>query len=105
MMSCKGFLVPDDERRPRITAKQARGVSKAVEAAITNAIDNAGLAVDLGALVRRVITEALDAYPVDRSCVTCDFLQGSTCAHWKQEVPSSAIGDGCDHHQEHGAPF
>lgn len=51
------------------------------------------------------VTQALDSYPTDRSCHTCDLLHGSTCLRWGEEVPSQALETGCDGHQTDGAPF
>ena len=108
MMSCKGFLSPDPNRRPRMTAKHKAAVLKAVAAGFDHWIDKTelgGMAEPLAKSSQAIVEAAFDAYPTDRSCRTCDFLAGTTCQHWNQEVPADAIEAGCDKHKEQGTPF
>lgn len=106
--SLKGFLVRCGKSGlRRMTASQKRGVHTAVDAAFDNLIDNGGAELDVIQLARRVAHEAIEAYPADRSCFSCDFLAGETfCNKWNKAAPDvDALEDGCDHHQTHGAPF
>jgi len=114
MMSAKGFLHQSSPTAwPRMTAEQKSEVLRAMNSVLDHA--NADLRVGPGeapmldwfelGLAREVVRMALDRYPVDRSCVTCDFYCGTTCVHWQAEVPAGAVDAGCDQHADSGAPF
>ena len=109
MISAKGFLEPGPDRRPRMTVDQRAAVLDAMSAARNYLIDQGLTPVERAGLTyaELVIAGALDIYPVDRSCRTCDYLHGGEdhCVHWKQNVPACAIEAGCDQHQKHDAPF
>ena len=105
MMSCKGFLSPDPSGRLRMTRKHTQAVEKAFKAAIDHAVDQHHLEPDLGAVIRRLGANALEDYPRDRSCHTCDFLHNRTRRHWEQDVPCDALDAGCDKHREQGVTF
>lgn len=108
MMSCKGFLNPDKNRRPRMTAKHKAAIFKALSAARDHEVDAGTLnEVQRQGLIyaELFISSAIADYPTDRSCHTCDHFHGTTCKHYAQEVPDDAAEAGCDHHREHGTPF
>lgn len=108
MMSCQGFLTPGPDRRPRMTKKHKVAVFKAVQAAIDHMIDkrqNSVIETNAIHFAIDIMTEALEYYPADRSCFTCDWFHGRQCVHWNDTVPDSAIEAGCDKHKEQGAPF
>lgn len=108
LMSSKGFLAKDTNRRPRMTLKQRGAVLDALSAARDHYLDTGELSpVEKAGLsyAELVIAKALDAYPQDKSCHTCDFLDGVRCIQWNQEPPSEALEKGCEHWQDHGAPF
>lgn len=109
MISTKGFLSPGPDRRPRMTAKHKAAILKAVRAALDHWMESAELGQITAALresTSSVIEAAMLRYPTDRSCHTCDFFSTARmCLHWKQEVPADAVEAGCDHHQQHGAPY
>lgn len=108
MMSTKGFLSPDPDRRPRMTHRHKFAITKAVAAIFAHWVDKTsvgGMASPLAKSTMAMVAAAMEVYPEDRSCHTCDHFQGTTCAHWRQEVPPAAVEAGCDEHREHGAPF
>lgn len=55
--------------------------------------------------MRAQLEVLLQAVPDDRSCHTCDYLRDGYCLQWKADVPSSALGDGCQEWKDEGAPF
>ena len=101
MMSNKGFLTPNADKLPRMTVKQKAAVEKAVTAVLDHYVR-----LDKTASLSMVVA-ALESYPTDRSCHTCDYLDpGGYCDHWKVKPPDAdALEAGCDHHQDHAAPF
>ena len=56
-------------------------------------------------VMRAQLEVLLQAVPDDRSCHTCDYLRDGYCLQWKADVPSSALGDGCQEWKDEGAPF
>lgn len=103
----KGFLRQDDPNAaPRMTRKQKDQVLRGVRAACDLADQQMGpLNVGLFACGADTVARALEVYPDDRSCYTCDHLHGLTCQVWKEEPPPSARETGCNQHQEDGVPF
>ncbi len=116
MTSWKGFLQsPGPDSTPRMTARQQHALLDALVAVRDHALkeDDPPLsAVErMGlAYAEAVIATAFTTYPNDRSCWTCDFLDSRHhsshyCRHYHQDVPAEYLDRGCDHHQDHGAPF
>lgn len=107
MISPKGFLEPNANNRPRMTAAQGYHVLKATQAALDLAIDDQEIDKALGALVKQTVTTALSGYPQDRSCFTCDFYTtDNVCLHYHQDIPADHLESGCDQHKdESGTPF
>lgn len=104
MMSSKGFLTPGPDRRPRMTAKHKAAIGTALNALFDYWVDRTDMP-GMADATRAVLADALETYPTDRSCLTCDFLSGVTCLHWKEVIPAEAIEAGCDEHAEDAAPF
>ena len=113
MHSVKGFLSPAGPTRPhRLTESQrdavVRAVTIAVERQTRQLPDQDGtprLHREALAFAQKFVIDALRNYPLDRSCLSCDFERDSYCLHWKQPIPTTSLDGGCDHHQVHGAPF
>lgn len=105
MRSSRGFLARRSDGGLRMTASQIESVRRGVDEAINQR--HGDESADVLALVDRVVLEALNGYPTDRSCETCDLFvsEGRHCMQWKAEVPVNAIDAGCKHWQDHGAPF
>lgn len=113
MNSAKGFLASRGEGLPpRMTGKQQIAILDALIAVrdeFNRTHPPSTMADGEGRRgAEAVITSMIEAYPVDRSCLTCDFSMGNPdvqCQHWKQEVPDANVESGCDNHQDDGAPF
>lgn len=114
MLSSKGIGERNPDGHVRITREAKETLSKLVTAVLDlvysrdvgTSTSSRGTAMgDLVALSRRVTIESILAYPVDRSCHTCDFERGGHCAQWNQPIPPGHIETGCGRHQAHGAPF
>lgn len=112
-MSGKGFLeVRPSDQRLRMTPNQVASVKVAVHAALDLLLDQRSedpisrSAIDVA---RAAVAEALGAYPVDKSCVSCDYfanLEGeSWCSLYQSQIPDTHVEKGCDRRQEDGAPF
>lgn len=112
-MNGRGFLFqsgPND--LPRMTASQSLDVRRGALAAISHALTKHEavapedrVAVSALRLARDVIEQALEAYPRDRSCFTCDFLTSGYCSQWKAEPPSEALPKGCEKWRDEEVPF
>ncbi len=94
-----------------MTADQLVSVERAVVAALKrHPLCDRPEAV---ALAEAVVREALQAYPADHSCRTCDYFTrsrqsdglGVYCDSWADDVPDDVIEVGCARHQTDGAPF
>lgn len=109
MQSIQGFLL-SGPNGPRMTESQRDGVFAAVKQALDVAERSSSDATVRGAilLARTVVAAALRAYPIDRSCVTCDYYTrevGAYCCSWRQPIPEQHVETGCSRHQTDGAPF
>ena len=102
-VSTRGWLDRAPDGRRRMTAKQKDLIVRAVHAALDPCQADGGETVKLA---RMIVVGALEDYPEDRSCRTCDFLNGTDyCMNWRADVPPDAIEKGCDRHQDDGVPF
>lgn len=104
-MNAKGFLARRSDGSLRMTKAQRDVVQRAVDAALHHAKTSRVVLDDLASVVARVVGQALAEYPIDRSCVTCDFEAEGFCHVWDDTIPQHAVDAGCDRHQAHGAPF
>lgn len=111
--STKNFLAPNASTPAHIengTLRMTRRQKLAFAFAIRRILDRVAQ-TDQGFAIVKTVTNAIDTYPEDRSCWTCDFLaeeegERPFCHKWDQEPPNDeALEGGCDHHQEDGAPF
>lgn len=52
------------------------------------------------------VQRALDEYPTDRSCHTCDYENAGTCRNNDHaEIPPEFMDQGCPSWKDDGAPF
>jgi len=110
MLSTKGFLAERGPGEPpRLTAQHLTAVLQALSAVRDhfNRTQPAATQADYYArgAAEAMITSMVEAFPRDRSCVTCDYFSGGNCCYWKDDVPAEAVDAGCDEHQTDGAPF
>lgn len=107
MTTLNGFLHqkgPGSE--PRLTKGQKELVLRAATTALQTYAAHQPPAVRDGLKVYDVfLTEALELFPDDRSCFSCDFKRSDYCGHWQEDIPPAAMEAGCDRWQDNGAPF
>lgn len=108
MVTLKGMLAAPGPGKPaRLTAGQKELVKHAVAHALQHAINQDDAFAQLfGGFVADTVARALDEYPTDRSCHTCDFERSGHCANNDHaEIPVPFRNDGCDDWKDEGAPF
>lgn len=107
MTTLNGFLYrsgPKDS--PRLTAGQKDLVTEAATFVLARHLQGEGTLKLVAELVSKVLRDALDSYPTDRSCFTCDYYRSGTCANNDhQEVPVPFRDRGCESWKDDGAPF
>lgn len=97
IFSDKGFL----ERRPDCCVRITKEQKAAVIEAVSHALLGEASLID-------VVGSALDRYPTDRSCFTCDFYSatsGRCAANENEAVPAHVLEPGCSEHKGEGVPF
>ena len=107
-MNPKGFLAKPGPKAPvRMTRGQKDDVLKAVAHALGHAMDKEdAVAGILGGPSMDVVKHAIDDYPTDRSCFTCDYEMGGCCLNNdRAEIPMPFREKGCDDWKDEGAPF
>ena len=114
MVTLKGYLASVGPGKPaRLTQDQKDLVERAVRAVISFDSDSMSTTSPSDSFVRRihdfaveVVSQALDNYPTDRSCYTCDFENAGTCRNNDHaEIPLPFRAQGCDDWKDEGAPF
>lgn len=105
MTSTRGWLARRPDGLKRVTGAQKRLAKDTVREALLCLVPQDSIVRSLVEEVAETAAGAIDDYPTDRSCHTCDLLYGARCLHWDAEVPTQALEAGCDAHATDGTPF
>lgn len=90
----------------RLTNRQRLDLQRVLRSILDVAEQSKVEQPDLMRLTRRVTLQALDAYPVDRTCATCDFEEEGHCLRFGGgEIPDEFLEQGCNEHRADGPPF